>query len=145
MNVVYSILQESSTPCKKIFHCSFDDIMKLINSMDKDDILKFSSGNFKDSPYSIYRNIKYSGKYGGFIECYNTSGRSAYVVIAVQKEARGKGLASQLVNQMIKEIDADTIIWRCSTENPASYKLAEKFGFKLTSESKNQKIYKLNK
>ncbi|KAJ3272403.1 hypothetical protein HDV01_005586 [Terramyces sp. JEL0728] len=62
----------------------------------------------------------------------DTPKRGYIAMLAVDKEYRGQGLATKLVEQCIKEMiamDADEIVLEAEISNKGALKLYEKFGF----------------
>ena len=76
--------------------------------------------------------------------------KDSYVILAVSPEARGQGIASQLVKSGIswfKKSEFDFLFWPCDINNVASNKLAKHNGFKFAWKKDNGKsnVYKLEK
>lgn len=67
-----------------------------------------------------------------------------YIVLAVLKEYRGRGIAKELVKKMEKNIDVKTIkylVWKTDRSNIASQKLARQLGYRLYHYTKTSRSY----
>lgn len=98
----------------------------------------------------IYRHIEREGLMGllGFIECYADLDGSASVVIGVDPRHRGQGIATKMMEQLLREFPKEcpqynALVWRADAKNEKSQKLAEKFGFKLIRKNNLQNVYRL--
>ena len=97
----------------------------------------------------IYRHIERNGLMDvyGFIEAYGDLDNGASIVIGVDPRHRGEGVASKMMEQMLKELpkehpEIEHLIWRADAKNSKSQKLAEKFGFKLIRKNPLQVVYR---
>ena len=77
----------------------FRDIKRIVDNLTPQEKKWLYHGDtFKDSPYVVYRNLKYlkgiRGNIGGFLEAYifPAEEQNIYISIAVEKQARGKAL-----------------------------------------------------
>lgn len=80
----------------------------------------------------IYRHIK-GQLYGGFIMCCDDN----WVIIAVEKELRGLGVASMLVDRLIADMDkikTKELQWCCHKRNLPSFRLALSKGFVIVDQ-----------
>ena len=98
----------------------------------------------------IYRHVEREGLMGllGFIECYADLDGSASVVIGVDPRHRGQGIATKMMEQLLREFPKEcpqynALVWRADSKNEKSQKLAEKFGFKLIRKNNLQNVYRL--
>ena len=140
----YLIIQESVG--------TYQDSLSIYNSLTPQEKKWCSpSGRFIDSPILISRQVIYSGRSpAAFGEVYKWNGKSknvGFIVLAVHRNHRGKGYAKQVIDRCIDEIKSlgySKLIYRVDIENIASIRLAEKYGFNLTKESKGYKSYSLN-
>ena len=139
------ILLESTEKRQKIFKSRFKDVKKIVDQLDKADLYYICNGEFKDSPYVVYRDIKYIGSSPvGFIDVYAFDTRNMYIVLAVLKEYRSRGIAKELVKTMEKNIDVKNIkylVWKTDRSNIASQKLARQLGYKLYHYTKTSRSY----
>lgn len=125
---------------------SYDEAKSIWDQLSSDDkLLVTPSGRFVDSPIKIFQYIhKVKNKPVGFIEAYKyngTSTTSAFLVYAILKEFRNKGISKILLNKAVegcKKEGYKYLIYRCEKENKASYNAARSFGFELRNETKNQ-------
>ena len=128
------------------------DALRVYNSMDAKD-KKFISydGSYQTSnnKTACYRHIEREGflTTKGFIECFKDFDNIASIVIGVHPKYRGEGLATKMMEQMLKEFpkenpDINELVWRADVKNTKSRKLAEKFGFELVRESNIQAVYR---
>ena len=98
----------------------------------------------------IYRHVEREGLMGllGFIECYADLDGSASIVIGVDPRHRGQGIATKMMEQLLREFPKEcpqynALVWRADAKNEKSQKLAEKFGFKLIRKNNLQNVYRL--
>lgn len=98
----------------------------------------------------IYRHVEREGFMGllGFIECYADLDGSASIVIGVDPRHRGQGIATKMMEQLLREFPKEcpqynALVWRADAKNEKSQKLAEKFGFKLIRKNNLQNVYRL--
>ena len=131
---------------------TYQDSLSIYNSLTPQEKKWCSpSGRFIDSPILISRQVIYSGRSpAAFGEVYKWNGKSknvGFIVLAVHRNHRGKGYAKQVIDRCIEEIKSlgySKLIYRVDIENIASIRLAERYGFNLTKESKGYKSYSLN-
>lgn len=139
------ILLELTEKKQKIFKSRFKDVKKIVDQLDKADLYYICNGEFKDSPYVVYRDIKHIGSNPvGFIDVYAFDKRNMYIVLAVLKEHRGKGIAKELVRKMERDIDVESIkylVWKTDRDNTASQKLARQLGYTLYHYTKISRSY----
>lgn len=118
----------------------FRDIKRIVDNLTPQEKKWLYHGDtFKDSPYVVYRNLKYlkgiRGSIGGFLEAYifPREEQNIYISIAVEKQARGKGIADDLVTEFMQVAKLNypnkTVIWKVNEDNIASIKLAKRHGF----------------
>lgn len=111
---------------------SFTDVMKVVNSLPKNDLLRICNGRFKDSPYVIYREVlSVSGSPVAFIDVYKLPNmeEDGCIVLATNPKWRGKGLASILVERMKHAIGDKNLIWKTQQDNHASLAIASANGY----------------
>lgn len=128
------------------------DVMRVYKAMNATDQRFISSdGSYQTASDNnvCYRHIEREGflTTKGFVECFRDFDDIASVVIGVHPKFRGEGLASKMMEQMLKEFpkenpDINELVWRADAKNKKSRKLAEKFGFKLIRESNIQAVYR---
>jgi len=131
---------------------TYQDSLSIYNSLTPQEKKWCSpSGRFIDSPILISRQIIYDrNRPAAFGEVYKWNGKSknvGFIVLAVHKNHRGKGYARQVIDRCIAEIKQlgyNRLIYRVDIENTASIRLAERYGFELTKESKGYKSFKLD-
>ena len=131
---------------------TYQDSLTIYNSLtDQEKHWCSPSGRFIDSPILISRQIIYDrNRPAAFGEVYKWNGKSknvGFIVLAVHKNHRGKGYARQVIDRCIAEIKQlgySKLIYRVDIENTASIRLAERYGFELTKESKGYKSFKLD-
>ena len=131
---------------------TYQDSLSIYNSLTPQEKKWCSpSGRFIDSPILISRQVIYDrNRPAAFGEVYKWNGKSknvGFIVLAVHKNYRGKGYAKQVIDRCITEIKQlgySRLIYRVDIENTASIRLAERYGFELTKESKGYKSYKLD-
>lgn len=131
---------------------SHSDVLRVYKAMNKSDQEFVSSdGAYQNIDNSLvcYRHIERDGflNIKGFVECFKDIDNSASVVIGVHPKYRGEGIATQMMEQLLKEFhkenpDINELIWRADAKNNKSKKLAEKFGFKLIRKSNIQVVYR---
>ena len=120
---------------------SFKDVKNIVDSLSKKDLGQICNGDFKDSPYIIYRNVlMYNGDPAAFIDVYkldDSTNNDGCIVIACKPKYRGKGFPTQLVNKLKndKSFKWSHLIWECAKNNVASSTLAKKIGLELSNES----------
>ena len=123
----------------------FRDIKRIVDNLTPQEKKWLYHGDtFKDSPYVVYRNLKYlkgiRGSIGGFLEAYifPKEEQNMYISIAVEKQARGKGIADDLVTEFMQVAKLNypnkTVIWKVNEDNIASIKLAKRHGFTLNKD-----------
>ena len=128
------------------------DVMRVYKAMNATDQRFISSdGSYQTASDNnvCYRHIEREGflTTKGFVECFRDFDDIASVVIGVHPKFRGEGLASKMMEQMLKEFpkenpEINELVWRADAKNKKSRKLAEKFGFKLIRESNIQAVYR---
>lgn len=134
---------------------SHADVVRIYKNMDKKDQefiavdRRFQNWGPLASDNCIYRHIEREGLLGvyGFIEAYEDLDFGASIVIGVDPRRRGEGVATRMMETMLKEFpkenpQIDSLIWRADAKNKKSQKLAEKFGFKLIRKSDIQVVYR---
>lgn len=134
---------------------SHADVVRIYKNMDKKDQefiavdRRFQNWGPLASDNCIYRHIEREGLLGvyGFIEAYEDLDFGASIVIGVDPRRRGEGVATRMMETMLKEFpkenpQIDSLIWRADAKNKKSQKLAEKFGFKLIRKSDVQVVYR---
>ena len=130
---------------KNKYRSMFPDVKAVTDKLSKEDLYHICGGEFKDSPYVVYRDIYYERNIPvGFIDVYSFDERNMYIVLAVLEEYRGSGIASALVRKMENNIDVKSIrylVWKTDRDNTDSQKLAMKLGYKMYRHSKTSKSY----
>ena len=131
------------------------DVHTIIDNLSEKEYQYINGGEWVDSNHIIYRKVEYlNNKPIGFIDVYSLpkfDKNIGLVVLAVAKEARGKGIGSKLVREAIfnhkENKDINKLRWLVDSDNKASVNMAKSLGFDLISDNKNKKefIYNLNK
>lgn len=131
------------------------DVHTIIDNLSGKEYQYINGGEWVDSNHIIYRKVEYlNNKPIGFIDVYSLpkfDKNIGLVVLAVAKEARGKGIGSKLVREAIfnhkENKDINKLRWLADSDNKASVNMAKSLGFDLISNNKNKKefIYDLNK
>ena len=131
------------------------DVHTIIDNLSEKEYQYINGGQWVDSNHIIYRKVEYlNNKPVGFIDVYSLpkfDKNIGLVVLAVAKEARGKGIGSKLVREAIfnhkENKDINKLRWLADSDNKASINMAKSLGFDLISDNKNKKefIYNLNK
>lgn len=133
---------------------SFKQVQAIVNAIPKEDHHYFYHGDtFKDSPYVVYRNVRYlpnarGKRIGAFIDVYSLDDPgTGIIVIAAEPAARGQGLTDELVKDAISaapDKGIHTLYWRCDKDNTHSLELAKRNGFVLDKRetSKDQYVLK---
>lgn len=125
---------------------SYQDAKYIYDSLsDQEKNYMSPSGRFIDSPHLVYRYIhRESGQPVGMIECYPYNMKSkisVFMIYAVKKEYRGKGITGYMVNHMIQWLRSNTdfkkVIYRVDSNNQTSIRSAQKIGFKLKTKGKS--------
>ena len=127
------------------------DVHTIIDNLSKEESNHIGNGYWVDSNHIIYRKVEYVGnKPVGFIDVYSLPKFKRYglIIIAVSKEARGKGIGKKLVNSAIQNCknnkDIDKLRWLADSDNIVSINMAKSLGFKLNDdEDKKEFIYDL--
>ena len=124
-------------------------VYKAMNDTDRKFISNDGSYQTSNAKTVCYRHIEREGflTTKGFIECFKDFDNIASIVIGVHPKYRGEGLATKMMEQMLREFpkenpDINELVWRADAKNTKSKKLAEKFGFKLIRESNIQSVYR---
>ena len=132
---------------------SFKQVQAIVNAIPKDDHHYFYHGDtFKDSPYVVYRNVRYlpnarGKRIGAFIDVYSLDDPgTGIIVIAAEPAARGHGLTDVLVQDAIAAAPIKgihTLYWRCDKDNTHSLELAKRNGFILDKRETSKEQYVL--
>lgn len=129
------------------------DAIRVYKSMDSKDQDYIAHDNrfqqWASNDNCIYRHIEREGLMDvrGFVESYPDMHNSASIVIGVDPRHRGEGIATKMMEQLLKEFpkenpDVECLIWRADAKNKKSQNLAQKFGFKLIRSSSVQNVYR---
>lgn len=124
------------------------DVHTIIDNLSKKERNYIGNGYWVDSNHIIYRKVEYiSNKPVGFIDVYSLPKFKNYglIIIAVSKDARGKGVGKKLVNSAIQNCknnkDINKLRWLADSDNIASIDLAKSLGFKLNSDGEDKKEF----
>lgn len=124
------------------------DVHTIIDNLSKEESNHIGNGYWVDSDHIIYRKVEYmNNKPVGFIDVYSLPKFKRYglIIIAVSKEARGKGIGKKLVNSAIQNCknnkDIDKLRWLADSDNIASINMAKSLGFKLNNYKKDKKEF----
>jgi len=127
---------------------NFNDVKKVVDSLSEKELNYICSGTFKDSPFVKYRDIHYeNGEPVGFIDIYVNpeSKNKGSIVIAVKEDARGKGIAKNLISKALKKTssikDLEVLEWKADNTNKESIALAQYFGFKFETKTSDRTIF----
>ena len=124
------------------------DVHTIIDNLSKEESNHIGNGYWVDSNHIIYRKVEYIGnKPVGFIDVYSLPKFKNYglIIIAVSKDARGKGVGKKLVNSAIQNCknnkDINKLRWLADSDNTASINMAKSLGFKLNSDGEDKKEF----
>ncbi|MCR4563551.1 MAG: ribosomal protein S18-alanine N-acetyltransferase [Clostridiales bacterium] len=93
-----------------------------------------------DNPTAVFFTSKQDGKVIGYIGSNNILGEVFITNIAVKNEYRRTGVASLLLDTLIKKCKSEKAVYitlEVRKSNFAAIKLYEKYGFSLVGERKN--------
>ncbi len=93
-----------------------------------------------DNPTAVFLAAKQDGKVIGYIGSNNILGEVFITNIAVKNEYRRTGVASLLLDTLIKKCKSEKAVYitlEVRKSNFAAIKLYEKYGFSLVGERKN--------
>lgn len=139
------IFLELTKSKKQQYRQLFPIIKTITDQLDRHDLLHICGGEFRDSPYVVYRDIYYiENKPVGFIDVYSFDENNMYIVLAVLDKYRNMGIASTLVRKMEQSIDVNSIkylVWKTDKDNKGSQKLAMKLGYKLYRVTNTSRSY----
>lgn len=124
------------------------DVHIIIDNLSKEESNHIGNGYWVDSDHIIYRKVEYmNNKPVGFIDVYSLPKFKRYglIIIAVSKEARGKGVGKKLVNSAIQNCknnkDIDKLRWLADSDNIVSVNMAKSLGFKLNNDGQDKKEF----
>ena len=124
------------------------DVHTIIDNLSKEESNHIGNGYWVDSDHIIYRKVEYmNNKPVGFIDVYSLPKFKRYglIIIAVSKEARGKGIGKKLVNSAIQNCknnkDIDKLRWLADSDNTASINMPKSLGFKLNGDGEDKKEF----
>ena len=124
------------------------DVHTIIDNLSKEESNHIGNGYWVDSDHIIYRKVEYlNNKPVGFIDVYSLPKFKGYglIIIAVSKDARGKGVGKKLVNSAIQNCknnkDIDKLRWLADSDNTASINMAKSLGFKLNDDGQYKKEF----
>lgn len=124
------------------------DVHAIIDNLSKEESNHIGNGYWVDSDHIIYRKVEYmNNKPVGFIDVCSLPKFKRYglIIIAVSKEARGKGIGKKLVNSAIQNCknnkDIDKLRWLADSDNTASINMAKSLGFKLNDDGEDKKEF----
>lgn len=121
------------------FDSSFSLVKKIVDSLTKEELSHICTGEFKDSPYIIYREVlSVNNKPAAFIDIYSIPKEmnkdEAVIVVACNPKFRKNGYVELLVERAIpiikKENKIKYLYWETDKSNKASSNIAKKFKFK---------------
>ena len=128
-----------------------NDVNEIISKLSKEESNYIGRGQWVDSEYVIYRKVEYNNNIPiAFIDVYLMPKyeNTGLIVIAVSKDARGKGIGKELVKGAINSLksnkDIDRLRWKVDSNNKISINMAESLGFELSETTKKEKIYYYN-
>lgn len=128
-----------------------NDVNEIISKLSKEESNYIGRGQRVDSEYVIYRKVEYNDNIPiAFIDVYLMPKyeNTGLIVIAVSKDARGKGIGKELVKGAINSLksnkDIDRLRWKVDSNNKISINMAESLGFELSETTKKEKIYYYN-
>lgn len=126
---------ESDVPYINISEKEKEDTKKIIDSLDKKQRKYLGDDYFVDVYNFLYLDIKYIDKKpAGFVAIVGmTEGPHGFIMFAVDPKYQGKGIASELISDMMdickNDLKIDTLTWNVNFDNKTSEHLAKKFGF----------------
>ena len=119
-------------------HSDYEDILKICNDLDNNELSRISFyDTYRDSKFVIKRIIHRQGPDpAGFLDVYQypSCPDIAQITIAVAKRFRGRGIAKDMVEELMKSNLEDShnfkvYYWTAHTDNDISIHLASSFGF----------------
>lgn len=128
---------------------NYDHALEVYNSL-TDEEKKFVAPNgLKDIPGFKYITYKHREPAAFiFIHDFYKDNSAGFITMAVKKEYRRNELAMYLLKvamNYFKRSSFKELIFRCDSNNIASYKLAKKFGFKLKSVAVDKLTFAISK
>lgn len=126
------------------FSKDFKDVVNITDVLSKKELMDLCNGEFKESPYVVYRNVILTDNDpAAFVELYtlpDMEEKTAVICLACKPEYRKQGFSIVLIDEMIhwcKENEITYLDWKVkSCGNVPSERLAEKCGF--TSKGNHQ-------
>lgn len=141
----YDCNKESSSDKKTLdkditFSKSFSDVKNIVNSLSEKDLNRICNGEFKNSPYVLYREILlYKKEPAAFVDVYKLPHmkEDGVIVLAAKEKFRGKGFTGILVKRMKDKLKDKNLTWKTQKDNESSIKLAKKMDYEPVYESSN--------
>ena len=136
----YPLERQAGKPRKQINGYSVKDVQDVLEK-----IPEFTT-HHKDYKETIYRDVS-KGK--GFVEMYRLADEptTASFAAGVVPSERGSGLAGRMMNKAKRtapKLGVNRLEWYCERSNPASWKFAQKQGFKIEKDMSNDEWYALS-
>ena len=117
----------------------FEDVQKVCSSLEEDELKRITfTDSYTDSEFVIMRIINYAdnGEPAGFLDVYQfpTRPEIAQIVIAVNSNYRGQGIARKMVEELLSSnlasrYEFEMYYWTAHQDNYASQNLALSSGF----------------
>lgn len=126
----------------------YSECLKLFNDLSYQEKQWLCNGVYRDDLKLILKSIAYYGdKLVGFCDAipYNIDdAKTVYLLICVDKNYRGQGIASSLV-KLIEEVLPSTgyikVVWKVNIDNKRSIDLAEQNSYNYTGTNKDEMYY----
>lgn len=128
---------------------NFKHALEIYNSLTEEEKNFVAPNGLKDVPgwrYVMYQDNEPAGFI--FIHDFYKDTTTGFITMAVKKEYRRSGLALSLLKigvRYFKRSSFKELIFRCDSNNTASYKLAMKFGFKLKQVAVDKLTFSISK
>lgn len=145
IKTIKMILESFKKDAKNV---SYEDAEKLYNKLSKKE-QKFVAprGEYIESPKLTFRLGEYDkDDLMAFIDIYEFKKGEGFIIIAVNPDYRGKGLAKKLLSKAIKEAKEKglkKLIYKVDNVNKSSISFIENFGegFKEVEENKDDIVF----
>ena len=128
----------------------YEDALKLFEKLDeKEQFFVSPRGSYIDSPKIVFRLGEWDEeKLMGFIDvyCFDEKEKEGFIILAVDPEYRGRGVAKKLISKAIKEsrkMGFNSLVYEVDKINKSSINLIKKFSEKFEKEpsEKDDKTY----
>lgn len=131
------------------YNGNFEDILETYNQLTEEEKYFICEKELVDLKSNIYRRIYcLDNENCGYIELYKLrDDKSVYLVFALKKQFRGKGIFQRMLNETLEYVKdnniSNKVIWTSNVKNVISEHLAIKNGFiEYTCDGKIKEFYK---